>query len=382
MRSGNEAGPEEREVFTQGEGQPWYTFRIPSLIVSPGGALLAFCEARDLRTRRGDHARNDIVLKRSADGGRTWAPLQVVAADGDNSLNNPTAVVGGETGRVILMYQRYPSGFHTSPNPKAGLRGVEPGYEGDRICRTFVQTSDDDGATWSARREITRSVKRAEATATLCGPGVGIQLRRGKRKGRLVMPFYQFPRPNKVYAVFSDDLGETWGHGEPAEDRTEGAGNENQMVELADGSVMVNSRRSGLGAARRKVAISQDGGETWSGLADDPTLVGPGCQGSILRYSDALDGRRSRIIFCNPASETERKNGVVRVSYDEACAWPVGKSLKCIGMFSYSCLTVLPDWRIGALYEGTPSRDVHITIIFSSFTLGWLTDEEDMGPEV
>lgn len=374
----NNTALRETPVFTQGEGEAFYAFRIPSLVVAQSGTVLAFCEARDLRTNRGDHCRNDIVLKRSADMGRTWTPLQVVVSDGDNSLNNPTAVVLRETGRIILMYQRYPFGFHSVPHPEHGIGGVEPGNEGDRICRTFVTASDDDGKTWSAPREITRSVKRpTETTASLCGPGVGIQLRRGPHKGRLLFPFYQYPRPNQTYAVYSDDFGETWHYGELAPIDCEGTGNENQLVELADGSVMVNSRLAGQGARCRKVGTSRDGGQTWSGLVDEPALIGPGCQGSIFRYSDPLDGRRSRILFCNPASETGRENGTVRLSYDEGRTWPFSKPIKDAGMFAYCCLCVLSDMTIGCLYESTSSPDEHMTIMFAGFTLDWLTDGSD-----
>src|SRR4051794_28895974 len=85
------------DVFTGGkDGHPAY--RIPSLIVTKNGAVLAFAEARaSLR----DHAENDIVLKRSSDGGQTWSPLQIVAEDGTNALGNPTTVIVRETGRVV-----------------------------------------------------------------------------------------------------------------------------------------------------------------------------------------------------------------------------------------------------------------------------------------
>jgi sialidase-1 len=61
------------DVFVGGQdGYPAY--RIPSLVTTKRGTLLAFAEAR--ATLR-DHAENDIVLKRSTDQGRTWVPLQL-----------------------------------------------------------------------------------------------------------------------------------------------------------------------------------------------------------------------------------------------------------------------------------------------------------------
>jgi len=375
----NNAEKWETDVFIKERYEPPF-YRIPSLVVTPKGVLLAFCEAR--HNASGDHAENDIILKRSSDGGRTWGPTMVVAEDGKNSLNNPTAVVVRKTGRVILMYQRYPCGFHIGTDTTAHLREVEPGYEGEHICRTFVKTSDDDGSHWSEPREITRAAKlSADTTSSLSGPGIGIQLRRGAHSGRLVFPFYAFPQPNKVYAVFSDDLGETWAHGQPAENKSAGGGNENQMVELADGSVMVNSRRSGICKTCRKVSVSRNGGETWSGLMEEPALVESGCQGSILRYSDPLDGRRSRILFSNPASEKGRRNGTVRLSYDDAQTWPVSKTIRTDAMFCYSCLAVLPDLSIGCLYERVSDEKSPITISFANFTLAWMTGGKDPDPE-
>lgn len=356
------ANPEHVDVFISGR-EGYHTFRIPSVVVTQEGTVLAFAEGR---ASRSDHAQNDIVLKRSTDGGRTWGPLEIVAEDGKNSLNNPCAVVVRETGHVLLMYQRYPFGFHCNK--------VLPGYEGERISRSFLAVSDDGGQTWPKPIDVTRSVKRPEeVTAVPVGPGVGIQLRRGPHAGRIVMPFVnQVPYPRrKVCAVFSDDLGRTWQWGEYAPDGSKGSGAEVQMVERADGSILANARSSG-GNKCRKVAASSDGGQTWSPLIGDPVLVEPQCQGSILRLTDPLDGDRSRILFANPASQTGRRNGTVRLSYDEGKTWPVAKVLYA-GGYAYSCLTVLPDATIGCLYE----KDGYRKITFARFGLEWLTDGKD-----
>jgi sialidase-1 len=143
-----ESGIQIVDVFINGQdGYP--AFRIPALITTKRGTLLAFAEGRaSLR----DHAENDIVLKRSGDGGTTWGPLQLVHEDGTNSLGNPTVVIVRETGRALLMYQRYVKGFDEHK--------AEPGLDGPRICRTLTQYSDDDGATWSKPVDVTAQVKR------------------------------------------------------------------------------------------------------------------------------------------------------------------------------------------------------------------------------
>jgi sialidase-1 len=350
---------EETDVFVSGDDYP--TYRIPSAIVTRRGTLLAFAEGRQAR---GDHAENELVLRRSRDGGRTWDPMRHVASDRPNVLVNPTAVEDRNTGRLWLMYQRYPV--------DAAERTVEVGYDGDRICRSFVAHSDDDGQSWSAPVETTRSVKRPEAGSLASGPGVGIQLRRGAHRGRLVVPFNEGPWGRwQVYAAFSDDGGATWRYGEPAPNAPQGMGNEVQVVERVDGTLLLNARNQ-QGNHCRVVATSRDGGERWSPLVDEPALPDPQCQGSILRYTDPLDGGRSRILFANAASPTDRVNVTVRLSYDEGRIWPVSRTVHA-GSSAYSCLAALPDGTIGLLYE----RDGYSRITFARFDLAWLTNGAD-----
>src|SRR5437016_3531915 len=72
---GGVAEPVQTPVFMAGE-DGYHTYRIPALIVSPRGTLLAFCEGR--KQGGGDAGDIDLVLKRSSDNGKTWGALQVV----------------------------------------------------------------------------------------------------------------------------------------------------------------------------------------------------------------------------------------------------------------------------------------------------------------
>lgn len=349
------------DVFVGGQdGYPAY--RIPALITTKRGTLLGFAEGRaSLR----DHAENDIVLKRSVDGGRTWEPLQVVDEDGSNALNNPTAVVVRETGRVLLMYQRYAKGFDEHK--------AEPGHDGPRICRTFITHSDDDGVTWSEPLDVTGQVKRpTEVTSTATGPGIGIQLVRGRHGGRILMPFNQGPHGKwQVYAAFSDDGGKSWRYGETAKEGTRGYANEVQFVELLDGSLMLNARNQG-GDKLRKLAISRDGGQTWSATQTDATLIEPVCQASLLRHPGTGDPKKDVFIFSNPASQTARTNGTIRLSRHEGKTWPIWRVLYA-GSFGYSCLGSLPDGSVGCLFE----RDGSKRISFARFTVDWVEQKRN-----
>ncbi len=354
------------DVFVAGAEYP--SFRIPAVVVSRDGTVLALAEGRNVHS---DHAANDIVLRRSTDGGKTWGKLIVVAEDGDHSLNNPQAVVEQASGRILLMYQRYPHGVHEAQ--------VVAGHDGPNICRNFLTYSDDDGQTWSTPEDVTRSTKRAEGVTSIAGgPGIGIQLRHGKHAGRIVMPFNEGPFGVwNIYAVYSDDQGQTWKMGDVAPGALINVGNkktsmvnEAQLVELKDGAIRFNVRRWG-GKAVRKTCVSDDGGQTWSQVEDAAQLADPGCMGSILRYTDLADGRQSRILFSGPES-TKRENGTVFLSYDEGQTWPV-KRVLCQEAFAYSCLTALPDGAIGCLYEAEGTKK----IVFARFTLDWLTAGKD-----
>jgi sialidase-1 len=262
-----EADPEVVDVFVP-KTDGFKSIRIPSVVVTQKGIVLAFAEGR---AAEADQAKNKIVLKRSTDGGRTWDKIAVIATDGAKALNNPCAVVEREGGLVLVMYQSYPVGV----GERSG--NIQPGYEGDLIVRNWVITSDDDGATWSKPRDVTKETKREKVVTTVAGgPGIGIQLRNGKHAGRLLIPFNEGPFGQwNIYAVYSDDKGKTWKMGEVASRSLIDAGkqtstvNEAQFVELKDGSIRFNVRRS-AGKDVRKMCVSDDGGVTWSNVDDVP----------------------------------------------------------------------------------------------------------------
>jgi sialidase-1 len=333
------------------------SIRIPSIVATTHGTLVAFAEGRKSNA---DQAQNKIISKRSSDSGQTWSAVQVLADDGENSLNNPTAVVDQTTGRIFLMYQRIPA--HTSESSKA----ITTGFDGPLVYRSFLITSDDDAKTWSSPLDVTRTTKHPTIATTIAsGPGIGIQLTRGPHKDRLIIPFNEGPFYKwNNYAVFSDDHGQTWACGHNAPGNMAGQHskvNEVQMVELEDGSVMLNSRQFD-GSKCRKIAISHDGGENWSPIADASELRDPSCMASILRYSFKDSGQ---ILYSGPDS-TRRENGTIYLSTDDAKTWPT-KRVLFAGSFSYSVLVKLPDDSIGCLFESNGN------IRFAHFTMDWVT---------
>src|SRR5262245_35179900 len=139
--------PRQTPLFVSGK-EGYHTFRIPSLVLTPKGTLLAFCEGRKKGT--GDAGDIDLVLKRSTDGGATWKPPQVVWDDGPNTVGNPCPVVDAATGTVWLLLT-HNLGKDTERAIRAGTS------KGTRTV--WVTKSTDDGATWSKPAEITKDVK-------------------------------------------------------------------------------------------------------------------------------------------------------------------------------------------------------------------------------
>jgi len=246
------------EVFRSGE-DGYHTYRIPAIVRTTKGTLLAFCEGRKHSAR--DWGDIDILLKRSRDGGRTWSPAIRVADFGEDTVGNPAPVEDRKSGTVWLLLTRNPGDV-----PE---KNILPGWEGP--TRTVWLTwSKDDGLSWAPPVEITRSVKRPEWSWYATGPVNGIQL----RSGRLLIPCDHVVRADLAqrysHVIYSDDGGRSWQIGGSVGPDC----NESTVAELSDGTLMLNMRSYG-GRNRRAVALSRDGGLSWSPPAFDETLVEP-----------------------------------------------------------------------------------------------------------
>jgi hypothetical protein len=85
-----EKGLQETDLFISGR-DGYKAYRIPALVVSNRGAILAICEAR--KNSFSDKGDIDLVIKRSLDNGETWTEMQLIWDDGDNTVGNPCPVV-------------------------------------------------------------------------------------------------------------------------------------------------------------------------------------------------------------------------------------------------------------------------------------------------
>ena len=334
---------EQSDLFVSGT-EGYHTFRIPSLVVSQRGTVLAFCEGR--KESRQDFGNIHLMLKRSTDGGRTWGPLQLVYKEegtGEKvTCGNPCPVVDEHTGTVHLLFCR-------------------------NNQRVFVSSSDDDGSTWSEPAEISAAVRKPGWGVVATGPGHGIQLQQGPAAGRLLIPSYHkklAPQPGlHAHMIYSDDHGKTWqlggivplGQGATKDANGEYyAGGECAVAEVGPGEVYLNTRCGtyAMKHDRRQVCRSSDGGLSWEPLQDDEALVAPCCHAGLV-----ADAGRNLVLFSNPANgpipdwDHGRIRMTVRASFDGGRSWPARQMLHA-GASSYSDLAVVRDGTILCLYEG------------------------------
>lgn len=380
----------EQVLATNGAGLfPYY--RIVALASLGNGVVLA---SYDGRPDGGDSpSPNSILQRRSTDGGVTWgAPTYIAQGQAGATgvqkygFSDPSYIVDRDTGKVFNFHVFSKNvGFASSVigNDDANLS----------IISSEVSVSTDGGVSWStdptnqpslppaASSLITTVVKPVGQTvngvANVAGvigqfaaSGEGIQLRYGAYAERLIQQYVgRVIQPSgnviyQAYSVYSDDGGSTWHMGSPV-----GVGmDENKVVELSNGNVMLNSRSSDA-SRYRKVSISTDGGVTYSVPTSETQLPDPRNNGAITRmYPDAAEGSADAkiLLFTNANSQTSRVNGTVRYSCDDGTTWSAGR-LFHTGAMSYSTIIALGDDMFGIFYEGTSN-----TLIFARVDKAWL----------
>jgi sialidase-1 len=383
----NSAAPVPEKFDLWEEGKDGYKlYRIPGLVTTAKGTVLAYAEAR--RYSGSDWDTIDIVMRRSTNGGRNFSPQQVIAH------------VPGEVHRSAVALDqklgRPDDVTYNNPIAVADRNGSVHFLFCLEYMRVFHMRSDDDGITFSQPAEITSVIDafRPEYAwqVVATGPGHGIQL----ENGRLVVPIWlslgtgaNGHSDSVTATVYSDDHGTTWRSGAIAVQNTSQFPNPNEATaaQLTDGRVILNVR-TGARENRRTVVISKDGATRWTAPHFQYDLPDPICFASLIRLSTKRTHGRDRLLFSNPDNLTradgreidskDRRNLTVYLSYNEGESWTVKRPVEP-GSSSYSDMTVLPDGSILCLYETVGTKDglPKRKLVLGRFNLEWLTAGKD-----
>lgn len=421
-------------LFAKERG-PAGNYRIPSVITTKHGTIVACADARYF-TARDNPNRIDKAICRSLDNGKTWEDMFVPVKEQGESMQfssaaiDPCLLYDEDNDKIFMFYSHTPAGvgilnskrgtgldsegrqivvkdkkkysvgkdgilylkdkatqFRVDENgnvfdngKKVGnIKTLEGGFTEYRTSYMYVCESVDDGVTWSKPVCISSQIKESYMCFIGCGPGVGIKIRNGAHKGRLVAPIYFTPRfwplMECTACIYSDDNGKTWKRGGAAGENRKRLGifkvghklivdgertSESQIIELPDGSLKVFVRNH---ASCRKVAvaISKDGGESWHDYhhIDVPQCI---CQISAINVKD---GDKEATLLLNAANPKKREQGVIRLSYDYGETFPYAALIKD-GEFVYSSMCQAKDGTICVLYEGSTQ---HETVDFITLTI-------------
>lgn len=359
-------------VFKSGtEGHKSY--RIPAIVSTPNGELLAFCEGRV-------HGANDfgdinIVMKKSHDGGKTWSEIKTIVDYSNLQAGNPAPVVdltdpNFPNGRVFLFY-------NTGNNNEYEVR------RGNGIREVYYIVSVDAGETWSEPVNITTQVHRPKQKpvnplynfsedwrAFANTPGHAMQFLTGQYKGRIyVAANHSTGKPLAKYAdgrafgYYTDDHGKTF---HVSEDVNVPSSNESTACELPNGKLMLNSRDQSGVSKRRIVAISNNGGANWDSVYIDSSLIDPVCEAALLNVG--YKKGNAIIAFCNAADSVNRNNLTLKISYNNGISW--GKKYLIDGSVgadankdytAYSDIVLMKRKTIGILYERNDYGEIVFT---------------------
>ena len=305
-----------------------HTYRIPALVETRNGKLLAVCDARH-DNARDMPARISLVLRTSHDGGHDWRRAVTLRSVPEGGVGDASLLLDQHTGRVWCFHSYGPAGI--------GFFTAQPGARtGPTTFQFHAMFTDDDGATWSESVDLTPQVKDPAWKALFATSGTHIQT----STGRYLVPMVVRDAEGIVSSrnAYSDDAGKTWRIGPAIGPGTD----ESKCVELPGGVILQNMRNGHT----RAIAISHDGGVTFSGVTHDEALIDPTCNAAIIRYRHK---RHDLLLFSNAAS-AKRENLTLKSSSDEGKTWTTLESLHP-GPAAYSTLLALRDGSIAVLYE-------------------------------
>ncbi|HFU3985528.1 TPA: sialidase domain-containing protein [Streptococcus suis] len=257
----------------------------------------------------------------------------------------------------------------------------------------WMSYSDDDGQTWSRPEDITPSVKKDYMKFLGLGPGTGITLHTGPKKGRLVVPAYSanwtsgINGSQSALVFYSDDQGRTWKSGQTFNDNrrledgtvlhsstmnnSREQGTEATVVQLGNGQLKMFMR--GL-AGKVRVATSLDGGQTWLNDLEVMEAVHDSyVQLSAIRH--VRNGKEYVLLANAGGPGRNRVNGTIHIAEVDRAGRLVWKYHTLIqdGNFAYNSLQYLGNDRFGILYEHTTGNQNAYSLYYKQVTWDYLT---------
>lgn len=300
-------------------------YRIPALVVTPRGRLIAAWDVRaDWRDLPGPF---DLAYRTSDDNGRSWSPVRALRSHtSERGFGDASLIADPAAGRVHCWHVA-----STGPSYFTAARGAcGPGLE------LWLATSVDDGESW-AYHDFS-GLKPDWVGGMFAASGNGIALARGESAGSLLQPFVlrdPVAESNHASIAVSTDGGDNWQLGSIiGPDCDEG-----KVVELDNGSVLLHARAT----PRRHRAVSFDAGVTFGPVTTDPALLDPGCNGGLARWGD-------RLVCSLLDDEHARRRLALRLSADEGSSWSQPLVVDT-GAAGYSVVAELPDGQLGLAYE-------------------------------
>lgn len=377
-------------------------YRIPSMIVTNKGTVMAFCN--DRKDTVSDHSEEVSLVLMLKKPGEPWSKEITLAGMEGWNCGIGSACYDNEIGRAFIFGSRSSVTKQEfkdyTPEEMAAMKKKaedEAAKLGIRLG-AFTMYSDDEGETWG---EYPFKVETTEfthwdgsvsmITGGVHGSAHGIQLRHGEHKGRLLCPsrmnvkkykdMHGLRRHSYNNAIYSDDHGKTWKASLPVQVGT----GEGTLTENADGSITYNSRAY-FQDGKRYIATSTDGGESYGSFRIDNFLreeKNIGCNASFIRVErdeikDASllpDGCDGITVFCNPRADT-RRNMTACISFDGGETWSAEKTIYS-GPAAYSSLVFSPtDQHFHLIYEkGDDEKGANpctLGIAAAEFDIEWL----------
>ena len=322
------------DLFDNSMNSEVFCYRIPSLVTTTNGTLIAAIDERnnscgDLKWNRDIN----IVIRKSFDDGKTWTKIEkIVDYPLGRSASDPSMIVDKKTNEIFLFFN-----YMDLDNAKD-------------IYRFMIIKSSDHGENWSEPVEITNNIikKGWEKDFMFITSGRGIQTKDGTLLHCLV-------NLNKGTHVFgSKDHGKSWF----LIDTPLSPGDESKIVELSNGNWLVNSRVNSNDS--RYSHISKDNGQTWA-TYKNKDLQDPGCNASLVKYDELL-------LFTNAFDSKYRKNLSLSISEDQGRTWAKNQTIYT-GESAYSSMTKLKNGDIGVFFE----KDSYTKNVFVRIPKSWLT---------